>query len=395
MTAGESPITDRVFVMDWKQEKRSRISRAKRVIVKVGSAVLASGDGLNMEMIEHLAAQLALLHDTGRQVILVSSGAVAAGRAAMHSRGIATTRALPEKQAAAAIGQSRLMHAYDEAFAAYNKISAQVLLTRDDLRSRQRFLNARNTFAKLLEWGAIPVVNENDTVVVDELKFGDNDNLSGLLLNLTEADIFVNLTSASGVYDKDPGTNADASVMACIEDMESLDVAALCGAKTSLGSGGMHSKLLAARRAAQIGVPTYIVPGRTRGIINEVFEKPDADLGTWVRPSCKAIPSRKFWLAYNTDIAGSITIDAGAVKALLKGGKSLLPAGITGVAGNFGQGALVKILGPESEPVGVGSCNYSAAELRRVMGKSSARNSDTETYAEAVHRDNMLIHAAL
>ena len=381
--------------MDWKKEKRTHITGAKRVLVKVGSAVLASGDGLDMARVEHIASQVAALRDTGRQVILVSSGAVAAGRAAMRATRVITTKALPDKQAAAAIGQSRLMHAYDQAFATFGKVSAQVLLTRDDLRSRQRFLNARNTFATLLDWGAVPVVNENDTVAVNELKFGDNDNLSGLLLNLTEADLFVNLTSAAGVYDKDPGLHADARVMECIDDMDALDVASLCGAKTALGSGGMHSKLLAARRAAQIGVPTYIVPGRVENILAVAFAEPDAVLGTWVRPSHKAIPSRKFWLAYNTDVAGTITIDEGAAKAILKGGKSLLPVGIIDVSGNFGQGALVKILGPDGSDIGVGLCNYAAAELRRVMSTPHARDGVAISYEEAVHRDNMLVHAAM
>lgn len=385
--------------MDWRKEKQQHIVNSKRVVVKVGSAVLASGEGLDLDRVERLAAEIALLQDTGREVILVSSGAVAAGRGVMRASRAITTTALPDKQAAAAIGQSRLMHAYDQAFAARGKISAQVLLTRDDLRSRQRFLNARNTFATLLDWGAIPVVNENDTVAVSELKFGDNDNLAGLLLNLTGADLFVNLTSAQGVFDADPGVNPDARIMECIEDVQGLDVNALCGAKTSLGSGGMRSKLRAACRAAQLGVATYIVPGREEGILGRVFDAPDAALGTWVRPSQKAIPSRKFWLAYNADPTGELAIDQGAVKALLKGGKSLLPAGVAAVAGNFGQGALVAIVGPDGETVGVGLCNYSAAELRRVMGKSLASCAELlasgASYAEAVHRDNMLLRAAL
>ena len=386
--------------MDWKEEKQQYIAKSRRVVVKVGSAVLASGEGLDLERVERLAAQLAALHDTGRQVILVSSGAVAAGRGVMQARNVVTTRELPHKQAAAAIGQSRLMYAYDQAFASRGKVSAQVLLTRDDMRSRQRFLNARNTFATLLEWGAIPVVNENDTVAVSELKFGDNDNLSGLLLNLIEADLFINLTSAKGVFDADPGSNPEARVMDCIADIQNLDVNALCGAKTALGSGGMHSKLRAAYRAAQIGIPTYIVPGREEGILERVFADPDAVFGTWVRPSEKAISSRKFWLAYNADSAGTLSIDAGAAKALAQGGKSLLPAGITDVSGNFGQGALVTILGPDSEALGVGLCNYTSAELKRVMGKSLAARAgnpgeEDAPYAEAVHRDNLLLHAAV
>lgn len=385
--------------MNWRKEKERYITKAKRVMVKVGSEVLASGDGLDLSRVESLANEIASLHDTGREVILVSSGAVAAGRGVMKPTRAITTTALPDKQAAAAIGQSRLMYAYDQAFAARGKVSAQVLLTRDDLKSRQRFLNARNTFATLLSWGAIPVVNENDTVVVDELKFGDNDTLGGLLLNLTGADIFINLTSARGVFDADPGENPDARIMACIEDVQGLDVNALCGAKTSLGSGGMHSKLRAASRAAQLGVPTYIVPGREENVLSRIFSDPSATFGTWVRPSAKVIKSRKFWLAYNAVPGGTVVIDAGAVKALEKGGKSLLPVGVVDVVGQFGQGALVEIVGPNGSVVGVGLCNYSAAELRRVMGKSLNDCAELiqsgASYAEAVHRDNMLLHAAM
>ncbi len=379
--------------MDWKQEKQQHIAKARRIVVKVGSAVLASGEGLDHERVEHLAGQLSALHDRGLAPILVSSGAVAAGRGVLRKAGQAFTTALPDKQAAAAIGQSRLMHLYDLAFAARGKVSAQVLLTREDLRSRQRFLNARNTFAALLGWRAIPVVNENDTVAVQELKFGDNDNLGGLLINLVEADLFINLTSAAGVFDADPANNPGARVMDCIENIEDLDVAALCGAKTALGSGGMHSKMLAARRAAQLGIPTFIVPGREPGILLKIFDDPAKTPGTWVRPAGKAISSRKFWMAYNADPAGALTLDAGAVKALLSGGKSLLPAGITAVSGGFGQGALVKINGPDGATIGVGLCNYSAAELRQIMGRKS--QSGDVSYAEAVHRDNMLLHAAI
>ncbi|GHV54204.1 glutamate 5-kinase [Deltaproteobacteria bacterium] len=375
--------------MNFLQEKESHITRAKRVVVKVGSAVLASQDGLNLDRVESLARDIARLHDTGRDVILVSSGAVAAGRGVMRDLRKISSKALPDKQAAAAVGQSRLMYAYDKAFAAQGKISAQVLLTRDDLRSRGRFLNARNTFATLLEWRAIPVVNENDTVAVTELKFGDNDNLASLILNLTAADIFINLTSAEGVFDKDPDTFADAKILECIDDIQSLDVKLLCGAKTSLGSGGMASKLRAARRAAQLGVATYIVPGRVEGILEEVFTRPAALHGTWVRPLPKAIPSRKFWLAYNADPAGSLVIDAGAKEALLIGGKSLLPAGITAITGNFAAGSLVLIVGPDKAAVGVGLCNYSATELEGIL--ASSRNSHTE----AVHRDNLVLHAAI
>ena len=215
--------------------------------------------------------------------------------------------------------------------------TAQVLLTRDDLRARQRFLNARNTFAELLQWRVLPIVNENDTVSVSELKFGDNDCLASLLVNLTGADLFVNLTSSPGVLAANPQRQPDAPVMDHIDDVAALDLSQLCGGKTSVGTGGMYSKLLAARRAAQIGVPTLILPGREPDVLARVFDAaaleaaggtPTATPGTWVRPAGHAIPRRKFWLAYQSEPAGNVTVDAGAAQALLRKGGSLLPGGV-------------------------------------------------------------------
>ncbi len=377
--------------MTWQQEKHSRLKKARRVLIKVGSAVLAGAEGLDGERIEHLVSQIAALHDRDLSIVLVSSGAVAAGRGVLKKSRIA---GLPHKQAAAAIGQSRLMHLYDLAFAARGKISAQILLTRDDLRSRGRFLNARNTFASLLAWRAIPVVNENDSVAVQDLKFGDNDNLSSLLLNLTEADLFVNLTSAPGVFGASPDKDPKAAILPCVENIETLNLEGLCGGKTSLGSGGMYSKLLAARRAAQIGIPTAVIPGREPGILLRLFD--GESVGTWVHAGEKAVSSRKFWMAYNEDPAGTLHIDPGAARALLSGGKSLLPAGITRVDGSFGKGDLIRIIDDKGALLGVGLTNYAAGEIRRIMGKTLPSLGDEENrYHEAVHRDNMLLHAAM
>jgi glutamate 5-kinase len=303
-----------------------------------------------------------------------------------------TISGLPDRQAASAVGQSRLMHAYDQAFAQRGKVSAQILLTRDDLQSRRRYLNARNTFGVLLDWRAIPVVNENDTVVVRELEFGDNDHLASLLLNLVEADLFVNLTSADGVFAENPDLNPDATPLSTIEDIATLDINALCGGKTTVGSGGMYSKLLAARRAARIGVPTLIVSGREQQALTRAMD--GEPLGTWVVPEEKIMSRRKFWLAYNKEPSGFIYVDDGAVRALRERGKSLLPIGITAVRGNFARGAVVRILSENGERVAVGMVNYRASELRRIMGLQSDA---IETvlgpglYSEAIHRDNMVL----
>jgi len=383
-------------------ERAEILAKARRVVVKVGSAVLTTPLGLNLDIVESLADQLATLMDRGVTIALVSSGAVASGRGVLRAMDVDRSReprGMPDRQAASAIGQSRLMHAYDQAFGRRGKITAQVLLTKDDFQSRPRFLNACNTFDTLFAWGALPIVNENDTVAVQELEFGDNDRLACLLLNLVEADLFVNLTTAGGVFTCNPDADAGAARLDSIDDIASLDLAQLCGGKTSVGSGGMYSKLLSARRAAQRGVPTLILAGHDPRCLLRAFE--GEDVGTWVRATGKRISRRKFRLAYNTEPTGIVRVDAGAVLALVTGGKSLLPAGIIAVEGNFSRGALVRIVdgsqGPGPKTLAVGLINYKAADLKRIAGKKC---SEIEyilgySYNEAVHRDNMLLDAAL
>lgn len=378
-------------------DRSKHLANVRRVLVKVGSAVLTCETRRGLELdyvaLESLAAQLSELHDRDLDVVLVSSGAVAAGRGVIcMSSECPKISGLPDRQAASAVGQSRLMHAYDQAFAQRGKVSAQILLTRDDLQSRRRYLNARHTFSSLMEWRAIPVVNENDTVVVRELEFGDNDHLASLLLNLVEADLFVNLTSAAGVYTKNPELHPDAEPLSCIADIARMNLNASCGGKTKVGSGGMYSKLLAARRAARLGVPTLIVSGREPRALVRAMD--GENIGTWVVPEEKIMSRRKFWLAYNREPSGYIYVDEGAVRALRERGKSLLPIGITAVRGNFARGAVVRILTEDGGRVAVGMANYRASELRRIMG---LQTDAIETvlgpglYSEAVHRDNMVL----
>ncbi len=377
--------------MDWRVEREEVLGNARRVLVKVGSAVLTSGTGLDAGVVDNLVAQIAQLHARGTDVVLVSSGAVAAGRAVL--RQCCELQGMPHRQAASAVGQSRLMHCYDNAFAHHGIISAQMLLTRDDLRSRVRFLHIRNTFGALLGWHTVPIVNENDSVATKELEFGDNDSLASLLLNVVEADLFINLTSSGGVYAQNPDVTPGATVLECIEDVHSLDLTAMCGGKTSVGSGGMYSKLLAARRAAQLGVPTLILPGKKPDAMVRAFAGDEP--GTWVRPERKVVSRRKFWLAYHAEPSGAIVVDQGAKRALSTG-KSLLPAGIVQVEGSFGRGALVRIVGQGKTVIAVGLSNYSAADLRRVMGHHTEKLAEIlgeHQYTEAVHRDNMLMDA--
>lgn len=381
--------------------KRSALlARARTVVVKVGSAVLTCDTGLDARAVGRLVDQLCALHDRGLRVVLVSSGAVAAGRTRIRRSlpGAETIdfSELPARQAASAIGQSRLMHAYDEAFERFGKTAAQILLTREDLKSRTRFGNARNTMLRLLDWGVIPIVNENDTVAVAELKFGDNDTLASLVVDLVGADLFVNITSAGGVFDKNPDKNPDACCLPVIDDIEGLDIEGMCDGKTSVGSGGMYSKLRAARRAAQLGVATLIVSGREGFPLERVFK--GENLGTLVLPAARLVSHRKFWLAYHDNPAGSVVVDAGAAKALREQGKSLLFAGVRGVEGDFGPEALVRIVDPEGRNVGVGMAGLGSGELRRLMGLKSAEVKailGEGAKAVAIHRDNLLLDAAL
>lgn len=392
----------------WPDERRRLLSLARCIVIKVGSAVLTNASGLEREVLASLAAQMAALREgdsasAGRRIVLVSSGAVAAGRAALAASGIdASGRDLAVRQAAAAVGQGLLMRAWDTAFRPHGLATAQVLLTRDDLRSRARFLNARNTFAELLRWGVLPIVNENDTVSVSELKFGDNDCLASLLVNLVGADLFINLTSARGVCARDPQAEPDAPLLARIDDVARLDLGRLCGAKTSVGSGGMRSKLMAARRAAQLGVPTLILRGREPEALTRAFGLAEANVaeaasGTWVCPARQAIPRRKFWLAYQSEPAGCVSVDAGAADALMREGGSLLPGGVREVSGSFPKGALVRVE-HQGQPLGVGLTNYSAADLRKIMGlkrhEVAAILGDAH-YPDVIHRDNLLLDAAI
>ena len=379
---------------DWRGQRRRILEKARRVVIKVGSAVLTTDKGLDPRVMNRLADQIAGLHDRGLEIVLVTSGAVAAGRCVLGPERAAGC--MVHKQAASAVGQSRLMHSYDEAFAHYEQVTAQVLLTKDDLRSRERFLNARNTMCRLLDWKVIPIVNENDTVAVQELKFGDNDALSSLVANLVGADVIINLTSADGVFDDNPLENPGANFVPCIENIAELSLQSMCRGKTGSGTGGMLSKLMAARRAARIGIPTLIVSGRQKHVLERVFDL--EDLGTWIAPTQKMLSGRKFWLAYHLDPAGSIVVDDGAARALTGKGKSLLAAGIAGVEGNFGMGALVRIVRQDGEAVGVGLSNFKAVELRKIQGLSSSeieRILGPCPHQEVVHRDNMVLDSSL
>lgn len=377
------------------QAKQKALQNAKRVIIKVGSAVLTNEKGLNFPVLENLVSQIAALHHAGKKVCLVSSGAVACGKKALGPE--QKIEGLAGKQGAAAIGQGRLMREYEDLFQKHGILCAQVLLTRDDLKSRERFLNAKNTFQQLLQWNTVPIVNENDTVVIHELKFGDNDALASLLCNIVEADVSINLTSTQGVLAKNPLKFPDEQIpiMEYVENIQELNLDELCGGKTSVGTGGMYSKLLSARRTAQLGVPTLIIPGKEPDIILRAIQ--GEKTGTWICPTSEPVSRRKYWLAYRSDAQGTVSIDDGAYIALSEKGKSLLPGGIVQVEGNFGTGALIAVL-YQNKKIAVGLSNYSAAELRKIKGLSRievAAVLGNAHYPEVIHRDNLLLHAAV
>lgn len=373
------------------------LAACRRIVIKIGSAVLADADQLCVPVLNSLASQIASLlkADEYRRIIIVSSGAVAAGRAVIkHGPGPVSQS---EKQALAAVGQARLMQAWSDAFDPYHLVTAQALLTRDDFRVRERFQNAAAALDRLLAWAVVPIINENDTVAVHELKFGDNDTLASLLVNLVQADLFISLTSAPGVFAANPETAENPEILDCIENIASLDIASFCGAKTAAGSGGMHSKLLAARRVAQLGAPTLILPGREANILIRALACDGKRPGTLILPEQKAVPRRKFWIAYQSEPAGELTIDAGAANALLLQGRSLLPGGIRAVKGEFPKGSLVRII-HNGDTIAVGISSYSSGQLAQIHGRRRheiAALLGEANYPDAVHRDNLLIDAAV
>ena len=290
------------------------LSKTRRVVLKLGSAVLTAPDGLNRPLIERLVAESGSLRGGEREFIIVSSGAIAAGcrKLGLSSR----PSGIPQQQAVAAAGQSALMQAYEEAFAQIGLKVAQILLTHDDLESRQRFLNARNTLLTLLQWRVVPIINENDTVATDELKFGDNDNLAALICNLVGADLLILLTDTDGLFDQDPREHPDAKLVHLVESFDAELEKAASSRAGALGRGGMGSKLQAAKKAAAAGLPSIIANGLTPGILTKIFA--GEDVGTLFLPQAQKLKSRQYWLAYNVNPKGAILVDQGAWEALVK-----------------------------------------------------------------------------
>jgi glutamate 5-kinase len=371
--------------------RKSYLGKSRRIVVKVGSAVLTSKDGLDLSVMENLARDISLLIKSGKEVILVSSGAVAAGKKRLGLQ-INRTLELKEKQGAAAVGQSSLMRFYEDIFDRLGYKVAQVLLTHDDLSNRNRYLNVRNTILTLLEWKIIPVINENDTVSVEELRFGDNDTLGALITNLIEADLFVCLTDVDGLYSGNPHDNPQARPVYTVAKVDKK-VETMAGYVVgALGSGGMQSKIQAARMVSARGGSSFIGSGRKEGIMQQLFAC--EPVGTFFLPQVEKMQSRKHWIAYVLRPQGYIVLDQGACKALIKGGKSLLPSGILEIRGTFGVGAPVKCLDENGNAIASGLSNYSASDLNKIKGLNTGQIEETLGYKdsdEAIHRDNLVI----
>ncbi len=366
---------------------------ARRIVVKVGSSLVTDeGRGLDHAAVARWAEEIAALKGAGREIVLVSSGAIAEGvkRLGWQSR----PAAIHELQAAAAVGQMGLVQAYESAFAKFGLHTAQILLTHDDLADRRRYLNARSTLLTLLRLDVIPIINENDTVTTDEIRFGDNDTLGALVTNLIEADALVLLTDQQGLHTADPRRDAAATLVRSARAGDPELEAMAGGAGSSLGRGGMLTKVLAAKRAARSGASTVIACGHEDRVLTRLAA--GEAIGTALVAPAVSLAARKQWLADHVQLAGRLTLDGGAVRALARDGKSLLPIGVVAVAGEFERGEVVGCFDPDGREVARGLVNYSAQETARILRKPSSEIGAILGYVdepELIHRDNMVLLA--
>lgn len=374
---------------------RSEFAKTKRVIVKIGSALLtAGGQGLNKPAITSWVAQMAVLRQQGIEVILVSSGSVAEGMSRLGWK--VRPKALHELQAAASIGQMGLVRFFEDRFQEHGLLAAQVLLTHDDLSDRQRYLNARSTLLTLLKLGVVPVINENDAVATEEIRLGDNDTLAALVANLVEGELLILLTDQQGLYTGDPTLNPDARLISEVSVNDGLLDQVAGGSRSGLGRGGMATKVRAARLAARSGAATVIAAGSVDNILSLLIA--GEPLGTYLLPDIDPLDARKRWLAGQLQLKGKLVLDAGAVGVLQRAGKSLLAVGVKVVEGNFARGELVSCLDERGEEIARGLINYSSTETQKLLGKSSTEFEALLGYAdddELIHRDNMVLIQAV
>ncbi|MEO6929174.1 MAG: glutamate 5-kinase [Casimicrobiaceae bacterium] len=370
---------------------RSLVAGAKRLVVKIGSSLLTNdGRGLDVDAIGLWAGQVAALHQQGMQVVLVSSGAIAAGMQRLNWT--QRPQAIHELQAAAAVGQMGLVQAWESAFAQHSLRTAQVLLTHDDLADRRRYLNARSTLRTLLSLAVIPIINENDTVTTDEIRVGDNDTLGALVTNLIEADALVLLTDQRGLHSADPRKDPAATFVACAEAGDPAVEAMAGGAGSTLGRGGMLTKVLAAKRAARSGAHTVIASGREPDVLLRLAA--GECVGTQLHAATATLAARKQWLADHVQVGGRVILDAGAVRALTRDGKSLLPIGVVAVSGAFERGEIVSCFDANGREVARGLVNYNAQDATRIARRPSSEIDAVLGYVdepELIHRDNLVL----
>jgi glutamate 5-kinase len=370
--------------------KNDRRSEAQRWVVKLGSRVLVPEAGLDELFLQDLARQVAALRALGHELVIVTSGAIATGLALLALK--ERPRSIAKKQAIAAVGQIALMGAYRTAFGREGLAVAQILLTHEDFRDRRRVLNARHTLHALLEMGIVPLVNENDTVASEEIKVGDNDNLAAMVACLWAADRLVLLSDIDGLYTSDPGSDPDAEFIPVVEELDEEIEAFAAPTDDPFAVGGMRTKLEAAKRAAGLLIPTIIARGREPDVLIKLSR--GGRIGTLIRPKQRRLPARKHWIAYTLKPQGSLRVDAGAVRALIEQGTSLLPSGIVGVEGDFQVGDAVLITNMDGIPIAQGLVAYGAREIEKIKGR---RSDDIETILgykyrdEVVHRDDLVL----
>ncbi len=362
----------------------------QRIVLKLGTSVLTKGtERLNRQRMLELAQQVAELHETGHEIIVVSSGAQTAGRERLDYPDLG--KSVPAKQMLSAVGQSHLMRVYQDLFDIFAISAAQILLTRDDLSHRVRYLNARDTLGTLIEQKIIPIVNENDTIATEEIRVGDNDNLSALVASVVDADLLIILTDQPGIFTDDPRKNPGAALIQNIARISDdlFDIAG--GAGSNIGTGGMVTKVQAAQIASRSGIKTVIASGSEVRVVSRIVA--GEQIGTSIEPAHNRSDSRKRWLL--TDRAqGSLVVDGGAVKVLLKGGASLLPVGIRKVRGDFERGATLSVLSPDGREIAQGLSNYKSADLRQIRGRKSSEIVDILGYSygdAALHRNNLVL----
>ena len=365
-----------------------------RIVIKLGTSVLTAGSNrLHRPYMVDLARQVALLREQAIQVLLVSSGAVAAGRERLAEPPSPRARAnVPLRQMLAAVGQSRLMHLYEQLFEIYNLQVAQALLTRDDLRDRRRYLNARNTLSLCLERGIVPIINENDAVATTEIRVGDNDNLSALVAGLIDADLLLILTDITGLFDADPRTHPEARLITEVSSIDERIWAIAGGAGSTQGTGGMRTKIQAADLATRAGTTVVIAAGHEPNVILRIVA--GESIGTRFPATVSHLDSRKRWILAETARQSRLSIDAGAAAALMRQGRSLLPAGITAVEGDFDRGQTVRIYAPDGREIARGLTQYRAGDIRAIQGLRSAQITEVLGYdygPEIVHRDDMVV----